>query len=199
MALRLFTQQTHAPTRYSLQDNVIVCTSANASPLQNTSNAQSQGLPPPHPLQHPRQAGLIQQHRPNSPHQSQTLQSTSQGPYVSPHTSTHSLSQHHSPYVPALASHPAQHPGEATFFTAHPSPYSTNSAAGSYASSGMSHSFVNTHRRTTRAFPSLRTVSVPSKAVVSDMTCRAQRRNGNPVSHEPTALSSHLELPDTPV
>ncbi|KAK6400536.1 hypothetical protein LTR95_019296, partial [Oleoguttula sp. CCFEE 5521] len=83
---------------------------------------------------HPRQQGLIQQYRPNSPHQSRTLQSPIQGPHLS-HTSSQGLHQNQSPYIGAVPGLPAQHSGEATFFTAHPSPYSTNSAAGSYASS----------------------------------------------------------------
>ena len=103
---------------------------------QNQPGAGQQGLPPPNPIQHPRSAGLIQQHRPHSPHQSQPIHPHSQGPYISPHSSTHSLSQHQSPYVSSVPGVPQQHPGEANFFAAHPSPYSAHSAAGSYASSG---------------------------------------------------------------
>ncbi|SMY22537.1 unnamed protein product [Zymoseptoria tritici ST99CH_1A5] len=125
-------------------------------PSLTQSNAgQQQGLPPLHQPLHHRSASLIQhqqhqqQHRPNSPHQSQQSGQPAQpGPYISPHSSTHSLPgaqqqhqqpQHQSPYigsVPGIPSHsneqqffPGAHPG------AHPSPYSANSAAGSYASS----------------------------------------------------------------
>jgi hypothetical protein len=106
--------------------------------VQNHPNSQPYGLPPPHPLQHPRQAGLIQQHRPNSPHQSQGLQPSGQGAYITPHPSAHNVPHHQSPYIGNVQGLPAQLPGEATYYTAHPSPYSTNSAAGSYASSGTS-------------------------------------------------------------
>ncbi|TKA74007.1 hypothetical protein B0A55_07747 [Friedmanniomyces simplex] len=95
------------------------------------------GLPPPQPLQHPRSAGLIQQHRPQSPHSSQNLQTISHGNYIQP--SSHSLpqqQQHQSPYPGPGQGAAPQHPGETTFFGAHPSPYSTHSATGSYASSG---------------------------------------------------------------
>jgi len=37
------------------------------------------------------------------------------------------------------------------------------------------------------------------QVMVSNMAHRTQRRDGNPISHEPAALSSDLELPDTPV
>ena len=81
---------------------------------------------------------MIQQHRPQSPHPSQNLQA-GQGPYISPHSSAHSLpQQHQSPYVGSVPGVATQQPGETTFFGAHPSPYSTNSATGSYASSGTS-------------------------------------------------------------
>ena len=112
----------------------------NLTFAQNQPHAGQQGLPPPNPLQYPRAPGLVQHHRPNSPHQTQNpLQSTSQGTYISPHSSTQSLPpQHQSTYVGSVPGIPQQHPGEATFFGAHPSPYSTNSAAGSYTSSGES-------------------------------------------------------------
>ena len=106
--------------------------------LQNHPGAPQQGQAPPNTLQHPRSAGLIPQHRSNSPLQhSNPLQPTTQGPYASPHSSTHSLApQHQSPYIGSIQGIHQQHPGETNFFGAHPSPYSTNSAAGSYASSG---------------------------------------------------------------
>jgi hypothetical protein len=104
--------------------------------LQNNPNSHHQGLPPPQPLQHPRQAGLIQQHRPDSPLQPHGIHHSSQSPYLSPHSSTHSVPQHHSPYVGSVPSLPSQHGADPNYFTAHPSPYSANSAAGSYASSG---------------------------------------------------------------
>lgn len=97
--------------------------------------------PPSQPLQHPRSAGLVHQHRPHSPHHPPHHQPTPQGPYISPHASTPNLPQHHSPYVGSVPGIPPQAPGESTFFGAHPSPYSTNSAAGSYASSGMRRPF----------------------------------------------------------
>jgi hypothetical protein len=109
--------------------------------LQNNPNSHHQGLPPPQPLQHPRQAGLIQQHRPDSPLQPHGIHHSSQSPYLSPHSSTHSVPQHHSPYVGSVPSLPSQHGADPNYFTAHPSPYSANSAAGSYASSGTPPSF----------------------------------------------------------
>ena len=109
--------------------------------LQNNPNSHHQGLPPPQPLQHPRQAGLIQQHRPDSPLQPHGIHHSSQSPYLSPHSSTHSVPQHHSPYVGSVPSLPSQHGADPNYFTAHPSPYSANSAAGSYASSGTQLTF----------------------------------------------------------
>merc|ERR1711939_495764 len=102
---------------------------------QNHSGTGQPALPPPNPLQNPRSVGLIHQHRPQSPHQSQAFHGNPQGPYISPHSSTHSVSQHHSPYVGAVPGVAQHHPGETAFFGAHPSPYSTHSPAGSYASS----------------------------------------------------------------
>jgi len=101
----------------------------------NHSGTGQPALPPPNPLQNPRSVGLIHQHRPQSPHQSQAFHGNPQGPYISPHSSTHSVSQHHSPYVGAVPGVAQHHPGETAFFGAHPSPYSTHSPAGSYASS----------------------------------------------------------------
>jgi hypothetical protein len=119
-----------------------LCQPATNRPfLQNNPNSHHQGLPPPQPLQHPRQAGLIQQHRPDSPLQPHGIHHSSQSPYLSPHSSTHSVPQHHSPYVGSVPSLPSQHGADPNYFTAHPSPYSANSAAGSYASSGTPLSF----------------------------------------------------------
>ncbi|EME45083.1 hypothetical protein DOTSEDRAFT_43487 [Dothistroma septosporum NZE10] len=138
----------------------------------NQPNAgQQQGLPPPQqPLQHPRSAGLIQQHRPNSPHhQSQNIQSSSQGPYISPHSSTHSLpqqqqqqqQQHQSPYIGSVPGIPSQHPGEASFFGAHPSPYSNNSAAGSYASSEPNESMATQAAISRQTYPPISSYQTP--------------------------------------
>lgn len=134
----------HSTTRYreTPRARVALTIALSATPatnrpfLQNNPNPHQQGLPPPQ-LQHPRQAGLIQQHRPNSPLQPHGIHHTSQAPYLSPHSSTHSLPQHHSPYVGSVPSLPSQHSADPNYFTAQPSPYSANSAAGSYASSGM--------------------------------------------------------------
>jgi len=88
-------------------------------------------------LQYPRSAGLLQHHRPPSPHSSQSLQATSHGGFI--HPSSHGLppqQQHQSPYPGSGQGTAPQHPSETTFFGAHPSPYSAHSATGSYASSG---------------------------------------------------------------
>ncbi|KAF2139168.1 uncharacterized protein K452DRAFT_300716 [Aplosporella prunicola CBS 121167] len=96
-----------------------------------------QGLPPPQHIQHPRpQVIQHHQHHPNSPQQ--PSHPSSQGPYASPHPSTHQVpNQHHSPYVSTIQVPHAQNPQEVPYYaaTAHPSPYSTNSASGSYTSS----------------------------------------------------------------
>ncbi|GIZ45683.1 hypothetical protein CKM354_000884000 [Cercospora kikuchii] len=149
--------------------------------LLNQPNAGQQGLPPPQqqqhhqqqqqqppqqqqPLQHPRSAGLVQQqHRPNSPHQTHGLNNpTSQGPYISPHSSTHSLpQQHQSPYIGSVPGIPSQHPGEAPFFGAHPSPYSTNSAAGSYASSEPNETMATQAAISRQSYPPISSYQTP--------------------------------------
>jgi hypothetical protein len=168
--------------------------------LQNNPNPHQQGLPPPQ-LQHPRQAGLIQQHRPNSPLQPHGIHHTSQAPYLSPHSSTHSLAQHHSPYVGSVPSLPSQHSAEPNYFTAQPSPYSANSAAGSYASSGTPPPSPSSlcHIVWYSDCPCASMHNLCSLDDWSDVFRRTQRQHGCPSSDESATVSAHLELPDSPV
>ncbi|CAK4032957.1 hypothetical protein CBER1_07869 [Lecanosticta acicola] len=192
--------------------------------LMNQPNAgQQQGLPPPQqPLQHPRSAGLIQQHRPNSPHQSQNIQSPSQGPYISPHSSTHSHPQHQSPYVGSVPGIPSQHPGEPPFFGAHPSPYSTNSAAGSYASSEPNESMATQAAISRQTYPPISSYQTPqsnSPASIHSPQTDAhgrplygipsmpqqmyypqqyQMQQQSPYGHNPAAASHHSSMTSAP-
>ncbi|KAF2770612.1 hypothetical protein EJ03DRAFT_290876 [Teratosphaeria nubilosa] len=148
----------------------------------NQPNAAQSGLPPPQqPIHHPRSTGLIQQPRPHSPHASQNLQATSQGPYISPHSSTHSLPQHQSPYVGSVPGLPPQHPGETTFFGAHPSPYSTNSAAGSYASSEPSDNMATQAAISRQPYPPISSYQTPQSNSPASIHSPQTDANGRPL------------------
>lgn len=117
-------------------------TSTDNNPcLQDQSHATAQGF---HTLQHSQQPrSMIQQQHSHSPRQPShpPVTTSSQGPgsYIASHSSTTSLptQQYQSPYIGSVPTISHHHPGETTFFGAHPSPYSSHSAAGSYASSGV--------------------------------------------------------------
>ncbi|KAH3978055.1 hypothetical protein HBI73_186560 [Parastagonospora nodorum] len=108
----------------------------------------SHGLPPPnhHPAHHPR-SGVVhhnhhpqqqhhQQQHPDSPHQSVPAQSPAQAHYPSPHPSNpQGPPSHQSPYIQQIQGPPPPQQQEVPYYSAHPSPYSTNSAPSNYSSS----------------------------------------------------------------
>ncbi|KAF1919473.1 hypothetical protein BDU57DRAFT_536456 [Ampelomyces quisqualis] len=84
-------------------------------------------------------ASLELQH-PDSPHQSAPAQSPAQPHYPSPHPSNpQGPPPHHSPYIQQIQGPPPpqqqQQQQEVPYYSAHPSPYSTNSAPSNYSSS----------------------------------------------------------------
>ncbi|KAK4936900.1 hypothetical protein LTR66_015279, partial [Elasticomyces elasticus] len=143
----------------------------------------SQGLPPPQPIQHPRQSGLIHQHRPSPPHSSQPGNPPPQGPYISPHSSTPAFTQqqqqqqqHQSPYVGSISS-AGPHSAEQSYYGAHPSPYSSNSAAGSYASSEQLEHMA-TQAAISRPYPS--TYQTPQSSSPSSVHSPQHDQHGRP-------------------
>ncbi|KAK4502415.1 hypothetical protein PRZ48_005840 [Zasmidium cellare] len=166
----------------------------------NQPNAGNQGLPPPpQPLQHPRSTLIqAQAHRPNSPHHHHAHQSqTPPGPYISPHSSTQSLpghqQQHHSPYVGSVPGI-SQTPGEPAFFAPQPSPYSTHSAAGSYASSEPNESMA-TQAISRQSYPSISSYQTPQSNSPASIHSPQTDAHGRPLSYGIPSMPQQMYYP----
>ncbi|EME84909.1 uncharacterized protein MYCFIDRAFT_195831 [Pseudocercospora fijiensis CIRAD86] len=68
---------------------------------------------------------------------------------------------HQSPYIGSVPGIPSQSSGEAHFFGAHPSPYSSNSAAGSYASSEPNESMATQAAISRQTYPPISSYQTP--------------------------------------
>ncbi|RDW66674.1 hypothetical protein BP5796_09423 [Coleophoma crateriformis] len=94
--------------------------------MQHHPHHPQQGPPPPQHLQHPRPSSIVhQQHHQQAPPPQQSQHSN-------PYPPAHGLPQYAQP-PPGSG---GQHPQELPYYTAHPSPYSTPSATGTYSSAG---------------------------------------------------------------
>ncbi|WPH03212.1 Hypothetical protein R9X50_00608900 [Acrodontium crateriforme] len=163
-------------------------------------NAGQHGLVHPQPLQHPRSASLIQQRRPDSPHHPQNLQQTTQGPYASPHSSTHSIpQQHQSPYLGSVHGISHHQPAESNFFGAHPSPYSTNSAAGSYASSETADAMATQAAISRQPYPPISSYQTPQSNSPASIHSPQTDAHGRPLYAMPPMTQQMYYNPQYPM